>query len=181
MNNEKKNAKKNINKLFLLRVLYLIRKNFPTSNMFYILMFLFKYVGIIVNSRIIEMVQNKSHTSINKYLMNILIFGKSFIPHTSHYQLITMIGAIILLFYFIVVSILLSIMYIQCRNIKNILDEKVKKRNEKMEEIVFKIISYIFIVIIFFHHYILEYYFFGIYGFIYYLIGIFDKNCRNTK
>ena len=42
MNDEKKIVKKDINKLFLLRVLYLIRKNFPTSNMFYILMFLFK-------------------------------------------------------------------------------------------------------------------------------------------
>ena len=176
MNNEEKSWKKNINNLFLLRTFYLIRQNFPTSNMFYILMFLFKYVGIIVNSRIIEMIQNKSHTSINKYLMNFLIFGKSFAPNIEHYQLITMIGAIILLCYFIVVFILLAIMNIKYRNIKNILDEKVNKRNEKLEEIVFKIISYIFIVIIFFHHYILEYYFFGVYIFIYYQIGIFGKN-----
>ena len=176
MNNEEKSGKKNINKLFLLRVFYLIRKNFPKSFMFYVLMFLLKYTGIIVNSRIIEMVQNKAHTSINKYLVNILIFGKSFVTNINHYQLITVIGAIILLCYFIVVFILLAIMNIKYRNIKNFLDEKVYKRNEKLEEIVFKIITYIYIAIIFFHHYILEYYFFGIYGFIYYLIGIFGKN-----
>ena len=90
------------------------------------------------------MVQNKSHTSINKYLVNILIFGKSFVTNTNHYQLITMIGAIILLCYFIVVFILLAIMNIKYRNIKNFLDEKVYKRNEKLEEIVFKIITYIY-------------------------------------
>jgi nitrate reductase NapE component len=67
-------------------------------------------------------------------------------------------------------------MYIKYKNIKSLLDEKVNKRNESLEEIVFKTITYIFLVIIFFHHYILEYYFFGIYGFIYYLIGIFGKN-----
>ena len=139
-------------------------------------MFLFKYIGIIVNSRIIELVQNKSHTSINKYLMNFLIFGKSFMPNIKHYQLITITGAIILLCYFIITLIFISIMKMKYRNIKTILDEKTNKRNEKLEEIVFKYITYISIAILFFHHYILEYYFFGIYVFIYYQIGIFDKN-----
>ena len=176
MSNEEKNENKNSNKLFLLRVSYLVRKNFPSSNFFYILMFLLKYIGIVVNSRIIELVLNKSHTSINKYLMNFLIFGRSFVFGIKHYQLITMIGAIILLCYFIVTLIFIAIMKMKYRNIKNILDEKINKRNEKLEEIVFKIIAFILIAIIFFHHYILEYYFFGIYIFIYYQIGIFDKN-----
>lgn len=176
MNNEARNAKKNSNKLFLLRVSYLIRKNFPTSNVFYILMFLFKYIGIIVNSRIIELVQNKSHTSIDKYLMNFFIFGRSFSSNIRNYQLISMIGAIILLSFLIVVLILIGIMKIKYRNIKTILDEKINKTNEKLEENVFRIITYIFVAIIFFHQYILEYYFFGIYCFIFNLIGIFGKN-----
>ena len=62
------------------------------------------------------------------------------------------------------------------KNINSILDEKSHKVNEKLENIIFKILSKILIVIIFFHQYILEYYFFGIYGFIYYSMGLFSKN-----
>jgi len=176
MEYEEKEEQSKDNDLYLLKSLHLIKLYFPSSNLFYLIMFLFKYIGIIVNSRIIEMVQNKEHTSINKYLSNFLIFGKSFAGIIEYYNSLTMLGACLLLVYFIFCFCSFFYMKFKYKNINSILDEKSHKANEKLENIIFKILSNILIMIIFFHQYILEYYFFGIYGLIYYSIGLFSKN-----
>lgn len=176
MDNDEKIDLNKGNEVYLLKSLHLIKLNFPTSNLFYIIMFLFKYIGIIVNSRIIEMVQNKEYNSINKYLSNFLIFGKGFVGNIEYYSVLTMLGALILILYFILSFSYLYFMKYKYKNINSILEEKSHKINEKLENIIFKIISNILFVIIFFHQYILEYYFFGVYGFIYYSMGLFAKN-----
>ena len=84
MNNEGKIEIRKDSNVYLLRTFYLIKKNYPTSNIFYTIMYSFKYIGIIVSSRIIEMNENKGYISINKYLANMLIFGKNFAPIFNH-------------------------------------------------------------------------------------------------
>ena len=176
MNNDENSNKSKDNDIHVFKSLHIVKLNFPTSNLFYIIMFLLKYIGIIVNSRIIEMVQNKEHTSINKYLSNFLIFGKNFVGNIEHYNALTMIGAILLIFYFVLLLSGISYMKFKYKNINSLLDEKSHKVNEKLENIIFKILSKMLLVIIFFHQYILEYYFFSVYGFIYYAMGLFSKN-----
>ena len=176
MDNDEKPEESKGNDIHLLKSLHLIKLNFPSSNLFYIIMFLFKYIGIIANSRIIETVQNKEYTSINKYLSNFLIFGKKFAGKIEYYSVFTSLGAFILIFYFILFICSIIYMKFKYKNINSILDEKSHKVNEKLENMIFKILSKILIVIIFFHQYILEYYFFGVYGFIYYSMGLFSKN-----
>ena len=176
MNNEEIIEKRKDNNGYLLKTFYLIKKNYPTSNLFYLIMYFFKYIGIIVNSRIIELNENKDIISINKYLINILIFGRNFSPILNHYQLISLIGSIILLLFIIFTISCFIYMKIKYGNISSLKEEKMNKANEKIEEILCKIISYFLMIIVFFHQYILEYYFFGFYGFIYYQNGLFSKN-----
>ena len=176
MNNEGKIEIKKDSNVYLLKTFYLIKKNYPRSNVFYTIMYSFKYIGIIVSSRIIEMNENKGYISINKYLANMLIFGKNFSAIFNHYYLISLIGAITLLLFTIFTISCFIYMKIKYQKINSLKEEKMNKTNENIEEILCKIIAYFFIIIIFFHQYILEYYFFGFYSFLYYQSGLFSKN-----
>ena len=156
MNKEDENKYKKNNHNYLLKSFYLIKKNFPTSDLFYRILFSLKYIGLIINSRIVEMSLNKETISLNKYLRNFLIFGKSFSPVNKNYQLITILGAIFLLFHIIFNIFSIIYMKIKYEKINSLIQEKMEKTNEKLENIIFKIISYINITIIFFHQYILN-------------------------
>ena len=171
--NEKNIRRKNY--LFLFKSLFLLKKNYPHSNIFYFVTFFLKYIGIIVQSRIIEMVTNKDTISFNKYFKNIFFFGKDFSIMKKNYFTISIFGAILILIYFIYIIFCLSYMKYKYKNIYSIIDEKAYGTNEKFEEIIFKIFSYCAIFIDFFHQYILEYYSFGIYAFIYSKLGITSK------
>ena len=175
MNNDEKKEKTYKNQMPLLRGIYLIKSNFPTSEIFFTLLFFFKYIGIIANTRIIEMTINKNTISLNKYLRNFFIFGKDFSIVNKHYQLITFSLAIFFLIYVFYIIFCFSYIKMKYKNINSLIDEKMEQNNEKIDNILFKIISYINITLVFFHQYILEYYSFGIYGFIYYQIGLFSK------
>ena len=171
------NNKTAINQYFyFVKASYLIMSNFPSSDLFYIIMFLFKYIGLIVNSRIIEMTLNKNTISLNKYLSNFLIFGKNFSPINHKYQFISISSSIFLFIYIIYISFCCIYLKIKYKNINSLIQEKISKNSEKLEIILFKIIAYFNCILVFFHQYILEYFFFGIYSFFYYKIGVFSKN-----
>ena len=170
--NEKINSNNN---LYLLKSAYLLKTNFPSANTFYIILFFLKYLGIIANSRIIEEITNKDNISINKYLKNFFIFGNSFSAMYKNYFSLIIFGAFVYLAYFIYFIICIFYMRKKYKKINSILDEKIYCTDEKFERIIFKIISYITIILIFFHQYIFEYYSFGIYTFIFYQLGITTK------
>ena len=157
-------------KYYSLRYIYLIRVNLPTNNIFYIIMFILNYIGAIVCSRIPEMSKNSNLFSVNKILSNFLIFGKNFKLLQNNYQFCCIFGALILLLYSI--FCLLCFFYMKAKYIKvsSLKDYKIQNigKNRKIENTLFKFISYIFIIIIFFRQYILEYYFFAIYSFFIY-------------
>ena len=49
------------NNYYLLKSFYIIRNNFPSSTTVFLIMFLFKYLGVVVNSRIIEMILSENN------------------------------------------------------------------------------------------------------------------------
>ena len=163
------------NNLYLLKSLYLIKKYFPVSNAFYFLLYFLKYLGIIANSRFIEMVTNKDSISLNKYLKNIFLFGKDFSVMHKNYIAVCISGALILLLFYVYTGFCLFYMKYKYKDISSIIDEKAHGTNEHFEELIFKIFSYISMFVIFFHQYVLEYYCFGIYGFIYSQVGFTSK------
>ena len=168
--NEKTTTKKN--NLYLLKSLFLLKKNFPTSDTCFYFLFFLKYLGIIVNSRIIEMVTCKDSVSLNKYLKNIFLFGKDFSAmHKNYFSGSMTIAAIVLIYWLFNIFCVLYMKY-KYKKITSIIDEKSYGTNEKLENILFKIVSYINFVIIFFNQYFLEYILFGIFGFIYNQIGL---------
>ena len=171
--NEKNLPKKN--NLSLLRSLFLLKKNFPSYDAFYFVLFFLKYLGIIVQSRLIEMATNKEGVSFNKYFKNIFFFGNDFCVMYKNYFAICIFGAIIILIFYIYSAFCFLYMKYKYKNITSIIDEKAHGTDEIFEEKIFKILSSISTVFIFFHHYIIEYYSFGIYAFIYSQIGITSK------
>ena len=175
MNDDKKSESKN-NNIYIIKSLFLSKRIVPTSDIFFIIFFSLKYIGLIVNSRIIEMTLNKNTISINKYLRNFLIFGKSLSPVLNNYQLITLFGAFFLLFYLLLAVSGVIYLKIKYSKINSLIEEKMEKINEKIEKNLFNVISFIYLIILFFHQYILEFYFFGFYSFIYYQMGVFSKN-----
>ena len=177
MNNNKKGINRR-NKYYAFKTIYIIRKNYPTSKVFYLIMFILKYLGIISNSRIIEICLNENNLSFNRYISNFFIFGKNFSMIYAKYQLISIIGAIFFLIFIIFTISSYIFMYSRYKNVRTLIGEKTKMEDSKIkiEEILFKIISYISLIVVFFHQYIIEYYSFGIYGFIYYQAGVFAKN-----
>ena len=97
--NEKNLQKKN--NLYLLRSLFLLKKNFPSYNSFYFVLFFLKYLGIIVQSRLIEMVTNKEGVSFNKYFKNLFLFGKDFSPMYKNYFFVSIFGAVVVLIFYL--------------------------------------------------------------------------------
>ena len=165
------------NNYYLLYSIYIIKKGFPSFNKFYLIIILFKYFGIIANSRIIEMTNSENNFSINKYLSIFFIFGKNYSAVVNNYQIITIIGAFIIISFIIFQFICFLYMKARYKNVSSLVNEQFKRINIniKLEENLFKIISYFMLFVVIFHQYIIEYYFFGFFGIIYYYLGIFSK------
>ena len=176
MNNNEKKEDKFPNNIYRTKRLYLIKINYPTSEFFFIILYTFKYIGIIANTRIIEMTRNKNSISLNKYLRNFFIFGKNFSIICPNYQMISISIAIFFLIFFLYLVVCFAYIRIKYAKVSSLIEEKMDNYKDKKEIILFKILSLFNIIIIFFHQYILEYYFFGIYAFIYYQLDIFSKN-----
>ena len=171
--NEKNIPKKN--NLYLTKSIYLHKKSFPTSETFFYFLFFLKYLGVIANSRIIEMVTCKDSVYLNKYIKNLFLFGKDFSVMHKNYFAISIVIAVIFLFFYIFFGFSIVYMRYKYKNITSIIEEKSYGTNEKLENILFKIVAYLNFIFIFFNQYYLEYMFFGIFGFIYNQIGITTK------
>ena len=176
---------------FLLRTIYLIRKHFPSSEFLYLVMFFLKYLGYILFSLSlndeINSEQNKERIKLVTFFSRFLINGKNLSILNELYPIICLIGFIVLLFFLIIVAIgflymkknyRLKVKINENRNFSVTgidLNNQLLKKNLYGQKY-FKIISYFYFVIVFFHQYILEYYLFGFLGHLLYLCGLFDEN-----
>ena len=189
---DNKNKSENIDYLF--KSIYLIRINFPSYEYIYIIMYLLKYLGYIIWS--VYLTQNlktenekelkSKETLLISFLTSFLINGNNLSVLKQGYEGICLVGFIILIILLLYSFYALIYMkeqntYLNKKNKKRnkewyIINLKIKKISEnKTTKTIFKLISYIFFLIVFFHQYITEYYFFGFLGHILYLFGLYSS------
>ena len=184
---------------YLFKILYLIRINLPSSQFIYIIMFLLKYIGLILfsvslnewNNNISSqkkenIFNNKKHNSdiIYSILSIFLINSNNLKILNNHYQVICSVGFYILIIYILLIIFGFVYMKKKYYNKKSIsiIEKKINKLDKKsnFEKIFFKILTYIFFLIVFFHQYIIEYYIFGFLGYILNYLNAFSQSFFET-
>ena len=176
------------NHVYIYKALYLIRINLPSSEYVYIIMFIIKYIGLIIFSVSLNEKNNgfkgNSKYNLKAFLSKTLITGDSLKILSKYYNEICLIGFIFLFIY--ILFIITGFVYMKKKyyNKKIItrIDKKIKNINNdsSFEKKYFKIMADIFFIIAFFHQYILEYYFFGFVGQIIYLFTDFDFDKKSN-
>ena len=196
MDDDKKNQQSQHNE-FIFKILYLIRTNLPTSEYLYLIMFFIKYAGLILFSISLNewekenpsnIMNNKSKYSIvniQKVFSKFIINGNDLKILNKNYENICLIGFFVILIYtfFIIYGVVNMRKKYYYKNSLSSIDKKIKRinNNSKFEKILFKCVSYIFFLIVFFHQYIIEYFIFGIIGSCLYNFGILDSESFNTS
>ena len=189
-------------KEYIFRIIYLIRINLPSSEYVYLTMFFLKSIGHLLISTSLnnwtyqefkydELNNNQNNNStslyysnftdfINIFFSNLLINGNNLRIINKYYQELCIFGFFILFIYILVV--IFGFIYMRNKYFNNTIitstEKKMKRINKSsnFEKSLFKIISYFFFFISFFHQYIIEYYSFGFMGYISYLLGVFNSN-----
>ena len=185
---------------YLYKILYLIRINLPSIEFIYIIMFFLKYIGLVLfsislnkwnNDRNIRANTDKNNDTISSLsfsspdgfhsiLSKFLINGNSLKILIKKYEYICILGFCVLVAY--ILCLFFGFFYIRSKyyNKKSIssLEKKIKKvnKNSNFEKNFFAALSYILFLIVFFHQYIIEYYFFGFLGYFLDLFSVFDTN-----
>ena len=189
-------------KEYIFRIIYLIRINLPSSEYVYLFMFFFKSIGhLLISTSLndwtyqeyksdeINNAQNHNSTSlyssnftnfINTFFSNLLINGNNLRNINKYYQELCIFGFFILFIY--ISFVIFGFIYMRNKYFNNtiisFIEKKMKiiNKSSNFEKALFKIISYFFFFISFFHQYIIEYYSFGFMGYIFYLFGVFNSN-----
>ena len=189
---------------YLYKIIYLIRINLPSTEYIYIIIFFLKYIGLILFSislnkwntdrNILKNVKNNDSNSpsspgswdiIYSILSKFLINGNNLKILIAKYEYICILGFSFLIIY--ILSIIFGFFYIKKKyynkNNISLLEKKIKKVNinSTYEKQFFKVLSYIFVFIVFFHQYIIEYYFFGFLGYFLNLFNFFENNFFNKE
>ena len=204
-------------KIYIYKILYLVRTNLPSSEFIYIIMFFIKYLGLIITSISLNELESGPSNSVNidkdvikeneeprilndsnkpdkspqifitnfkKILSNLLITGTNLKILQNNYQQICLFGFILLMIY--IILIILCFIYMGNKyndeSIKTKIDKKLLKVNNSSiwEKKFIKIMTYIFFLISFFNQYIMEYYFFGFFGHILNLVGLYDSDSSSN-
>ena len=184
---------------YLFRIIYLIRINLPSSEYVYLFMFLLKSIGYLLISISLndlsyknnenDEINNNKNTKFNDFIYNflssLLINGNNLNILNKNYQELCIAGFLILFIYILITYF--GFIYMKKKYFNNTkitsTEKKMKKitKNSKFEKKLFKIISYFFFLISFFHQYIIEYYIFGFIGYLLYLLGILDSKNFDTN
>ena len=169
---------------YLFRIIYLIRINLPSSEYVYLAMFFLKSIGhLLISTSLNKWTyqefkydelnnnQNNNSTSLyysnftdfmNIFFSNLLINGNNLRINNKYYQELCIFGFFILFIYILVV--IFGFIYMRNKYFNNTIitstEKKMKRINKSsnFEKSLFKIISYFFLFISFFHQYIIEYY-----------------------
>ena len=141
MEDEEMNQK-NENNIYLYKTIYLIRINLPSSEFIYIIMFILKYIGLIILSISLNEWENNNNEndlikreklepekklfSLQSFLSNIMITGNNLKILNNHYPEICIIGFCLLLIY--ILSIFFGLIYMRNKYYnKNIISSTEKK------------------------------------------------------
>ena len=103
---------------YLFKILYLIRTNLPTNEIIYIIMFLFKYIGLILFSISLNQFKiNKNNNTEKSYNIIYYFFSKFIINGNDlkilvyNYQEICIIGFEILIFF--IIFVIFGVFYVK--------------------------------------------------------------------
>ncbi len=155
-----------INDRINLKLILNIRKNIPSSKIFYYIYFIFKYVGLILATQNLRDFESKKYniTSLYSLLSKILLFDSSFNAISNYYQYICIIILVLILSF----DLYFLFIYIRLRKISlytsSIIDIKLNKYLNQFpyfkQEL--KVFSWILILISSISQLLEEFLFFGI-------------------
>ena len=189
------------NNIYKYKILYLIRTNLPKSEYTYIVIFLLKYIGLILfsislnewtsdeaqdNSRQESNNRNEqtSFFNVQQFFANLLITGNSYKVLSSFYDKICLVVFLFFIIYCFCIIYVIYLMKIKYHNKSQIneTDRRLSKINNssKLEKKVIKIFTYIFFVIAFVHQYIIEYFMLGFLVNILNSFSIYSQDSFNT-
>ena len=168
---------------YIFKIIYLIRSNLPSSEYLYIIMFFIKFVGLILISVSLNEWKKESNSSYNfvyHFFSKFVMSGKDLKLLNKNYQEFCILGFCILLVYIFI--IIFGFLYVRDKYSNKYLLSSIEKKiknisnNSKFEKNLFKIISYIFFLIVFFHQYIIEFFLFGFLGYFLNIFEVFESN-----
>ena len=126
-----------------------------------------------------------SNNMIQSTFRKLLINGDNFKILNNSYQIICLIGFIILIIYILFWIFIIFYMRRKYYNKANItfIDKKINEINQSVvfEERLIKILTYLLFLIFFFHQYILEYYMFGFLGYILNFLGFLETSSEGNN
>lgn len=149
----------------LFKFLFEIRKNIPRAPGFYCLFFLFKCIGIIISTHNIKFLENfgKGHIVFSGLLEHLILYNYPVVSYLPTYAIFSILIFIILLLIaiaFLVVFLHIKHTYEKATNIyDHYLIKLTKKKTFKQ---ILKILTFIWITIIFLSQHLMEYLSFGI-------------------
>ena len=182
MDENEKNLKTE-EKEYLFKMIYLIRINLPSSEWMYIIMFILKFLSLILFSISLNEWNNNQDNDVKDimhiFLSKFLISGNGLNYLNKNYQDICILGFIILMLF--IALLIIGFLYMRkkyyTKNLDSWEDKKIKKIDKIsfMQNYLFKALAYFFFLISFCHQYIIEYYFFGFIGFTLYSVGVYES------
>lgn len=148
------------------KFIYIIRQTFPTSDLFYSIFFILKFIGIILSTHNIKGLEtsNPNRITITTIFEKLLVFHFSFNAISFYYQTFSIIFFIVLLLIIIGFVIIWIQIYILYSHTNDIYDSFLIKTTKKKRYILYsKFLSFITLIIVLFSQHLMEYLSFGIF------------------
>ena len=149
----------------LFKFIYLLRLHFPTSNLFFAVFFILKFIGVLVSTHNIKSLEDFSSNKVTivSILEKILVLNSSCKAISFQYQILSLIIfaiLIILIVGFILIFLQIHIVFSKVNDVyEKYLTNFTTKKSYKVHG---KIFSILFILIVFLSQHIIEYLTFGL-------------------
>ena len=149
----------------LFKFIYLLRLHFPTSNLFFAVFFILKFIGVLVSTHNIKNLEDFSSNKVTivSILEKILVLNSSCKAISFQYQILSLIIfaiLIILIVGFILIFLQIHIVFSKVNDVyEKYLTNFTTKKSYKVHG---KIFSILFILIVFLSQHIIEYLTFGL-------------------
>ena len=149
----------------LFKFIYLLRLHFPTSNLFFAVFFILKFIGVLVSTHNIKSLEDFSSNKVTivSILEKILVLNSSCKAISFQYQILSLIIfaiLIILIVGFILIFLQIHIVFSKVNDVyEKYLTNITTKKSYKVHG---KIFSILFILIVFLSQHIIEYLTFGL-------------------
>lgn len=148
------------------KFIYIIRQTFPTSDLFYSIFFIMKFIGIILSTHNIKGLEstNSNRMTITTILEKFLVFHLSFNATSFYYQTFSILFFILLVFITIGLVIIWMQIFILYSHNNDVYDTFLIKTTKNMRYIIYsKTLSFLTLIIALFSQHLIEYLSFGVF------------------